>query len=56
MTACVPPRGVGGTGASETSQTPMPIGQGLALELSAHVARWGAATVLMNELGHELAP
>jgi integrase len=41
---------------SETSQTPVPIGQGLALELSAHVARAQAETVLVNELGRQLAP
>jgi integrase len=49
---------------SETSQTPVPVGQSLALELSAHVAshvRHDAdgrpvGTVLVNEWGHQLAP
>lgn len=41
---------------TETSRTPIPIGQSLALELSAHVARWSAETVLVNELGRQLAP
>lgn len=41
---------------SETSQTPVPIGQSLALELSAHVARWSAETVLVDMLGQQLAP
>jgi len=41
---------------SETSQTPVPIGQSLSLQLSAHVARWKADTVLVNELGRQLAP
>jgi integrase len=41
---------------SEMSQTPVPIPQSLALELSAHVARWEAGTVLVNELGRQLGP
>lgn len=41
---------------TERSATPVPIPQSLALELSAHVARWGAETVLVNELGRQLAP
>ena len=41
---------------SGTSQTPVPIPQSLALELSAHVSRWHAKTVLVNELGRQLAP
>jgi site-specific recombinase XerD len=34
----------------------VPIPQSLALELSAHVAKWRAETVLANELGRQLAP
>lgn len=41
---------------TETSMTAVPVGQSVALELSAHVARWGAVTVLVNELGRQLAP
>lgn len=41
---------------SETSQTPVPIPHSLALELSAHVARWQAETVLVNEWGKQLGP
>ena len=41
---------------TDTSKTPVPIPQGLALELSAHVARWQAETVLVNELGRQLGP
>jgi len=41
---------------SETSQTPVPIPQSMALELSAHVSRWQAESVLVNELGRQLAP
>ena len=41
---------------SETSRTPVPIPQSLALELSAHVGRWVASTLLVNELGRPLAP
>jgi integrase len=38
------------------SETPVPIPPSLALDLSAHVGRWGAETVLVNELGRQLAP
>ena len=41
---------------TETSRTPVPIPQSLALELSAHVARWQAPTVLVNESGDSSAP
>ncbi|WP_300399900.1 site-specific integrase [Nocardioides sp.] len=43
---------------SETSQTAIPIGQALALELSAHVAEWSAdgGTVLVDTWGNQLAP
>ena len=41
---------------SETAQTPVPIPATLALELSAHVERWRADTVLTNELGRQLGP
>lgn len=41
---------------SETSRTPVPIPNTLALELSAHVARWEAPTVLVNEMGCQLGP
>ncbi len=41
---------------SETSRAAVPIPRSLALELSAHVARWKAPTVLVNELGRQLAP
>ena len=37
--------------------TPMPIGQILSLELSAHVAQWSRGpTILVNELGRPLSP
>jgi integrase len=41
---------------SETSRTAVPIPQSLALDLSAHVGRYGAQTVLVNEYGRQLAP
>ena len=41
---------------TETSRTPVPIPNSLALELSAHVARYGAETLLVNEYGRQLAP
>lgn len=41
---------------SETSRTAVPIPQELALQLSAHVARWQAETVLVNEIGRQLGP
>ena len=41
---------------SDTSRTSVPIPQSLALELSAHVARWQTRTLLVNELGHQLGP
>ncbi|CAA9344196.1 MAG: Phage integrase family protein [uncultured Nocardioidaceae bacterium] len=41
---------------TETSRTAIPIPHSLTLELSAHVARWGAGTVLVNEYGRQLAP
>jgi integrase len=42
---------------TETSMTPIPIGQSLALGLSAHVARWSSrSTILANELRRPLSP
>jgi len=42
---------------TETSRTPIPIGQTLALELSAHVARWSRdRTLLVNEYRRPLSP
>jgi integrase len=41
---------------SETARTAVPIPETLALTLSAHVAAYGAETVLTDELGHQLAP
>lgn len=41
---------------SETSRTPVPIPESLALALSAHVGRWGSETILVNEIGRQLAP
>jgi integrase len=41
---------------SETSRTPIPIPESLALDLSAHVAAWRAETVLTDRWGHQLAP
>lgn len=41
---------------SETSQTPVPIPQELALELSAAVARFGGSTVVANEVGERVGP
>ncbi len=41
---------------SETSRTPVPVPESLALGLSAHVAQWRAETVLTNEWGRQLAP
>jgi integrase len=41
---------------SETSRTPIPIPAELVVELSAHVARRRAKTLLTNELGGQLTP
>ena len=41
---------------TETSRTPIPIPQTLALELAAHVAARRAETVLTNEYGRQLHP
>lgn len=41
---------------TETSKTPIPIPQSLALELSAHVAKTGAETMLTGLYGNQLAP
>ncbi len=41
---------------SETSRTPVPIPQELALELSAAVARWGGETVVTDEIGRTSSP
>lgn len=41
---------------TDTSKTPVPIPQTLSAELSAHVARWRAETVLTNRHGRQLEP
>jgi integrase len=41
---------------SETSRTPVPIPQGLALELSAAVQRWGGRTVVTDKIGRPSSP
>ena len=41
---------------SETSRTPVPIPQELALELSAAVARFGGSSVVANEVGERVGP
>jgi integrase len=41
---------------SETSRTPVPIPASLSAELSAHVARWRAETLLTNEWGQQMTP
>jgi integrase len=41
---------------TDTSMTPIPIGQTLALALSAHVATRSGPTVLVDQLGQQLAP
>ncbi|GAA4098821.1 site-specific integrase [Actinomadura miaoliensis] len=41
---------------TEVSQTPVPIPQSLAAELSAHVAAYPAETLLTNERGEQLGP
>lgn len=41
---------------SETSRTPVPIPQPLALELSAAVKRWGGVTVVADEVGRPCSP
>jgi integrase len=41
---------------TDTSKTPVPIPTSLAAELSAHVARWRAATLLTNDSGEQLPP
>jgi len=41
---------------SETSRTPVPIPQELALELSAAVARWEGETVVTDEIGRTSSP
>ncbi|GAA3215510.1 site-specific integrase [Actinocorallia longicatena] len=41
---------------TETSKTPIPIPQSLALELAAHVARYGGETLLTHESGGQLGP
>jgi integrase len=41
---------------SETSLTAVPFPQSLALELSAHIARFSGETLLTNEWGQQLAP
>jgi hypothetical protein len=40
---------------TETSKTPLPIRQELALELSAAVARWGGDYVVIDGLGRQTA-
>lgn len=41
---------------TETSRTAVPIPRSLALELSAHLSQHEAPTLLVNELGRQLAP
>jgi integrase len=41
---------------SETSRTPVPVPQELALELSAAVARWKGLTIVTDELGRPSSP
>jgi integrase len=41
---------------NEISETAIPIPQALAAELSAHVARWPAETLLTDRWGHQLGP
>jgi integrase len=41
---------------TETSRTPIPIPASLALEISAHVARWPGTTLLTDERGGQLGP
>lgn len=41
---------------TETSRTAVPIAQSVALELADHIGRWGSDTVLVNDLGRQLAP
>jgi integrase len=41
---------------TETSRTPVPIPRSLALELSAHVARWPGETLLIGRDGGQLPP
>ncbi len=41
---------------TKTSKTPIPIAQGLAAELSAHVAEWRAETLLTNGESQQLGP
>jgi integrase len=41
---------------TEISRTAIPIPASMATELSAHVARWRAETVLTNEIGRQLSP
>jgi integrase len=41
---------------TETSRTAVPIAPTMATELSAHVARWRADTILTNEIGRQLSP
>lgn len=41
---------------TEISRTPVPVPQSLALQLSAHVARWRAETLLTGDDGQQLGP
>lgn len=41
---------------TETSRTPVPIPQSMALALSAHVAHWDSPTVLVGDGGQQLGP
>ena len=41
---------------TEISRTPIPVGQSLALQLSAHVKRWSAETLLTGADSGQLSP
>lgn len=41
---------------SDTSRTPVPIPQELALQLSAAVARWQGSTIVTNRIGRPTSP
>ena len=41
---------------TEISRTPIPVGQSLALQLSAHVEKWSAETLLTGADGGQLSP
>ena len=41
---------------TEVSRTPVPVGQSLALQLSAHVKKWPGETLLTGADGGQLSP